>query len=80
MSEQPAAEPTREPESRTEDPLDLPRERGLVANSWLVAKREFRERVRSKLFVVSTLLLASLAVTVAMLPILIRAADSDTTT
>ena len=37
-------------------------ERGLVANSWLVAKREFRERVRSRLFFVSTILLAALAV------------------
>jgi len=57
-----------------------PQERGLVANSWLVARREFRERVRSRLFFVSTLLLASLAVTVALLPVLIRAADRDTTT
>ena len=59
---------------------DLPQARGLVANSWLVARREFRERVRSRLFFVSTLLLASLAVTVALLPVLIRAADRDTTT
>lgn len=57
-----------------------PAERGLVANSWLVARREFRERVRSRLFFVSTLLLASLAVTVALLPVLIRAADRDATT
>ena len=57
-----------------------PQPRGLVANSWLVAKREFRERVRSRLFFVSTLLLAGLAVTVALLPVLIRAADRDTTT
>ena len=66
----------------SQPPIDpqLPAERGLVANSWLVAKREFRERVRSKLFAVSTLLLACLAVTVAMLPILIRAADRDSTT
>jgi ABC-2 type transport system permease protein len=58
----------------------LAEERGLVANSWLVAKREFRERVRSRLFFVSTLLLAALAVTVALLPVLIRAADRDSTT
>lgn len=57
-----------------------PQPRGLVANSWLVARREFRERVRSRLFFVSTLLLASLAVTVALLPVLIRAADRETTT
>ena len=73
--------------SRPESPPDLPADphadppgRGLVANSWLIARREFRERVGSKLFAVSTLLLASLAITVAMLPVLIRAADRDSTT
>jgi ABC-2 type transport system permease protein len=55
-------------------------ERGLVANSWLVARREFRERVRSKLFAVSTLFLAFLAVTVALMPVLIRAVGRDSTT
>ena len=64
---------------RTPEPM-LPPERGVVANSWLVAKREFRERVRSKLFAASTLLLACLAVTVALLPMLIRAAGHDSTT
>ena len=60
---------------------DLPsRERGMVANSWLVAKREFRERVRSRLFFVSTGLLATLAVVVALTPIIIKAADRGTTT
>ena len=53
---------------------------GLVANSWLIARREFRERVRSRLFLVSTLLLASLAISVALLPVLIRVADRETTT
>ncbi|HEX3265272.1 MAG TPA: ABC transporter permease [Candidatus Limnocylindrales bacterium] len=53
---------------------------GLVTNAWIVAKREFRERVRSKLFAASTLLLAGLAITVAMLPIIIRAAGRDGTT
>jgi ABC-2 type transport system permease protein len=57
-----------------------PPARGLVANSWLVARREFRERVRSRLFLVSTLLLASLAIAVALLPVLIRVADRETTT
>jgi ABC-2 type transport system permease protein len=55
-------------------------EPGSVANSWLVAKREFRERVRSRLFFVSTLLLAGLAVLVSMAPVLIRFADRGTTT
>ena len=54
-----AAEPTPPP-----DPG--PPARGLVANSWLVARREFRERVRSRLFLVSTVLLATLAVSVAL--------------
>jgi ABC-2 type transport system permease protein len=55
-------------------------ETGFVANSWLVARREFRERVRSRLFYVSTLLLAFLAVAVALTPVLIKAADRGTTT
>ena len=53
---------------------------GMVANSWLVASREFRERVRSRLFFVSTILLAFLAVAVSLTPILIKAADRGTTT
>lgn len=53
---------------------------GLVANSWLVATREFRERVRSRLFFVSTVLLALLAVVVSLTPVLIRMADRGTTT
>ena len=57
-----------------------PPERGLVANGWLVASREFRERVRSRLFFVSTALLALLAVAVAMTPVLIKLADRGTTT
>jgi ABC-2 type transport system permease protein len=61
-------------------PEPTPPARGLVANSWLIAKREFRERVRSRLFLVSTLLLATLAVSVALLPVLIRVADRQTTT
>ena len=63
----------------TPDPAVRP-ENGLVVNAWLVAKREFRERVRSKLFAASTLLLALLAITVAMLPILVRAAGREGTT
>jgi ABC-type Na+ efflux pump, permease component len=55
-------------------------ERGLVANSWLVARREFRERVRSRLFFVSTAMLALLAVVVSLTPVLIRFVDRGTTT
>jgi ABC-2 type transport system permease protein len=54
--------------------------RRTVANSWLVASREFRERVRSRLFFVSTVLLALLAVVVSLTPVLIKAADRGTTT
>jgi ABC-2 type transport system permease protein len=56
------------------------RDRGVVANSWLIARREFRERVRSRLFFVSTLLLAVLAVVVALTPVLVRLVDRGTTT
>jgi ABC-2 type transport system permease protein len=53
---------------------------GLVDNAWLVASREFRERVRSRLFFISTAMLALLAVVVALTPVLIRLADSGGTT
>jgi ABC-2 type transport system permease protein len=62
------------------EPPILRAEPGFAANSWLVARREFRERVRSRLFFVSTLLLAALAVGVSLTPILIKAADRGTTT
>jgi ABC-2 type transport system permease protein len=52
----------------------------LLRNSWIVARREFVERVRSRLFGVSTLLLAALAVVVAFTPIIVRIADRGTTT
>ncbi|MBI3751098.1 MAG: ABC transporter permease [Chloroflexi bacterium] len=54
-------------------------QRGSPANTWLVARREFVERVRSRLFGVSTLLLATLAVAVALTPLLVRAMDRGTT-
>lgn len=50
-----------------------------MTNTWLVAKREFSERVRSRLFVVSTLLLGLLAVGVALTPVLVRIVDRGTT-
>jgi ABC-2 type transport system permease protein len=57
-----------------------PRRRGdSVANTRLVAKREFRERVRSRLFVVSTLMLGLLAASVALTPLIIRVVDRGTT-
>jgi len=59
----------------TDEPMLRP-ERGFVANSWLVARREFRERVRSRLFFVSTALLAMLAIGTSLTPVLIKAANS----
>jgi ABC-2 type transport system permease protein len=56
------------------------RDERLFPNARLVADREFRERVRSRLFVVSTFLLAVLAVVVALTPVLIKVADRGTTT
>ena len=51
----------------------------MSGNTWLVAKREFVERVRSRLFGVSTLLLGTLAVAVALTPVLVRVVDRGTT-
>ncbi len=56
------------------------REDRLLPNAWLVARREFGERVRSRIFYVSTGFLALLAITVAMMPLLVRVADRGTTT
>jgi ABC-2 type transport system permease protein len=61
-------------------PLERNAQQGMVASSWLVASREFRERVRSRLFFVSTVLLAVLAVVVSLTPVLLKAADRGTTT
>ena len=49
------------------------------SNVWLVARREFGERVRTRLFGVSTILLALLAVAVALMPVLLRVADRGST-
>ncbi len=51
---------------------------GALSNTWLVARREFAERTRSRAFVFSTLLLAGLAVVVALLPLGVRLADRAT--
>ena len=56
------------------------RDRNVLVNSWLVARRELRERVRSRLFFVSTMLLAVLAVVVSLTPVLIKVIDRGTTT
>ena len=49
-------------------------------NIWLVARREYSERVRSRAFLFSTLLLAGLAVVVALLPLVVRLVDRATVT
>ena len=52
----------------------------LLPNMLLVARREYAARVHSRLFHLSTLLLATLAVLVAFAPLLVRVADRGTTT
>lgn len=61
-------------------PPGISRENGLLRNAWLIAKREFAEKVFSRIFAVSTILLASLAVAVALTPVFIKAVDRGTTT
>ncbi len=62
--------------------VERPRRRSdpLLPNAWTVARRELIERVRSRLFVGSTLLLALLAIAVAFTPVIVRALDRGTTT
>ena len=60
-------------------PGAMTRDGSLLANSWIVARRELRERVRSRLFFVSTVLLALLAVVVSLTPVLIKVVDRGTT-
>ena len=62
------------------NPADEGRPDPLFPNAWLIAQREFRERVRTRLFGVSTILLALLAVGIALTPTIIRVADRGTTT
>jgi ABC-2 type transport system permease protein len=57
----------------------MTRHEPLLPNAAIVAGREYRERVRTRLFVVSTILLAIVAVTVALAPLLIRVAERTTT-
>jgi ABC-2 type transport system permease protein len=47
--------------------------RTLLPNAWYVAQREFRSRVRTRSFVVVTIVLAAIAVAVTMLPVVIDA-------
>lgn len=52
----------------------------LLPNAWIVARREYRDRVRSPLFVASTVVLMGLAMLVAVAPIGIRYLDRETVT
>lgn len=58
--------------SRRPDPL--------LPNAGIIARREFVERVRSRPFFASTLLLALLAAFVAFMPVIVRLVDRGTTT
>lgn len=49
--------------------------RDTARNAWLVARREYAERVGTRAFVISTLLLMGLAVVIALIPLAVRAAD-----
>jgi ABC-2 type transport system permease protein len=53
---------------------------GGIGNIALIARREYAERVRSRAFVFSTLLLAGLAVLVALIPLAVRFVDQVTVT
>ena len=52
----------------------------LFPNALIVARREYRDRVRSPFFVVSTILLMTLALGVAIAPIAVRFVDRQTVT
>jgi ABC-2 type transport system permease protein len=52
----------------------------LLPNAGIVARREYRERTRSRLYLGSTVVLAFLAMLVAIAPIAVRALDRETVT
>jgi ABC-2 type transport system permease protein len=52
----------------------------LLPNAAIVARREYRDRVRSRLYLVSTVILMALALGVALTPIAVRYLDSRTVT
>ena len=52
----------------------------LLPNAWVVARREFRDRVRGPLYLASTIVLAGLAMLVAMAPVAVRYVDRQTVT
>ena len=71
----------RDPRNARRDPRreprhELRRQEPLFPNALTVARREYTEKVGSRLFHLSTVLLATLAVILAFSPILVRLADS----
>ncbi len=52
----------------------------LLPNALIVARREYRDRVRSKLYLASTVILAALALGVTLTPIALRYLDRQTVT
>lgn len=58
----------------------MSRHEPLLPNAGIVARREYRDRVRSPLFVASTFVLMGLALVVALAPIAIRYFDRQTVT
>jgi ABC-2 type transport system permease protein len=52
----------------------------LLPNAGIIARREYRDRVRSRLYLASTIILAGLALLVALAPIAIRYMDQQTVT
>jgi ABC-2 type transport system permease protein len=52
----------------------------ILPNAGIIARREYRDRTRSPLFVVSTIVLAALAMMAALAPIGIRSIDRQTVT
>jgi len=58
----------------------MPRTDPLLPNAGIVARREFRDRVRSRLYLASTVILMAIALGVALTPIAVRYLDSRTVT
>jgi ABC-type Na+ efflux pump permease subunit len=58
----------------------MTRRERLFPNVWLIAKREYLELVRRRVFRVSTIALAAVAVGIAFLPVIFRAVDQVTVT
>jgi ABC-2 type transport system permease protein len=51
--------------------------RGLFPNAWHVARREYRQRVRGRTFIVTTVILALVALVYVLLPVILRTTGVD---